>query len=100
MINESRLYLPVERHLKNEFLVQGEVSIGSKIVDIFAVAKDGQECLAVELKVADWKRALKQAATYQVFANRSYVALHRSRILPALKHRELFEHLGVGLMSV
>jgi hypothetical protein len=76
------------------------VQIGSKVLDIFAVSRSGRECLAIELKVNDWKRALKQAATYQVFANRSYVALHRARIRAALKHRRLFEQLGVGLMSV
>ena len=100
MIRESRLYLPVQRHLQNDFRVKGEVKIGSKIVDIYGVSKHGTDCLAVELKVSDWKKALRQAATYQVFADLSFVAIHRSRVNSALRHSEIFNELGVGLMSI
>lgn len=100
MIRESRLYLPVQRHLQSDFEVKGEVKIGSKVVDIYAVSKTGTDSLAVELKVKDWKRALRQAATYQVFADLSFVALHRSQVSCALRHSELFNELGVGLLSI
>jgi hypothetical protein len=100
MIRESRLFLPVERFLDPSYLTKREVPIGSKVVDIYGVSRTGKGTVAVELKVDKWRRALRQAATYQIFADLSYVALHRSRICSALEHEQLFRKLGVGLMSV
>jgi hypothetical protein len=99
-MRESRLYAPVERFLGTDYLTRREVRVGSKIVDIFAVSKKADESLAIELKVSNWKRALKQAATYQTFAKYSYVALPRSHVHRALTHASMFRSLGVGLMSV
>jgi hypothetical protein len=100
LIRESRLYLPVARYLQQKYVIRREVKVGSKIVDVLGLSKTGEGTVAVELKVDKWQRAMRQAATYQIFVDRSYVALHRSKIAPALKHRMLFEDLGIGLMSV
>ena len=99
-IRESCMYAPVRRYLCGDYVVRKQVKIGSKIVDLFAASKTTGETVAIELKVENWQRALKQAATYQVFAQFSYVALHRSRVASALKHENWFRQLGVGLMSV
>ena len=100
LVSESRLYQPVKRYLDGQFIIGKEVKIGSKIVDVFAISRDRGECVAVELKVSDWKGALRQAATYQVFADFCYVALHYSAIARAMKNEAIFKELGVGLLSV
>jgi len=100
LVSESRLYQPVKRYLDGRFIIGKEVKIGSKIVDVFAISRDKGECVAVELKVSDWKKALRQAATYQVFADFCYVALHHSATARAMKHEAIFKELGVGLLSV
>lgn len=100
MIRESRMFLPVERFLDPSYQTKREVPIGSKVVDIYGVSRTDNGTVAVELKVDKWRRALRQAATYQVFADLSYVALYRSCICSALEHEQFFRKLGVGLMSV
>lgn len=58
------------------------------------------DSLAVEAKLHDWKRALKQAYRYKWFANKSFVFLPESNVNPALKNLHLFQSHNVGLASV
>ncbi len=57
------------------------------------------ECIAIEVKLKNWQRALNQAHRYKWFANESYVLLPESNINPALKQLELFEKFNVWLLS-
>lgn len=58
------------------------------------------DSLAIEAKLHDWKRALKQAYRYKWFADKSFVFLPESNINPALKNLHLFKDHNVGLASV
>jgi len=55
---------------------------------------------AVEAKLKDWKRALKQAFRYKDYANRSWVVMDEKHINPARKNLSMFQALGVGLASI
>jgi len=55
---------------------------------------------AVEAKLKDWKRALKQAFRYKDYANRSWVVMDERNINPARKNLSMFQTLGVGLASI
>jgi hypothetical protein len=55
---------------------------------------------AIEAKLKDWKRALKQAYRYKWFAEYSYVVLDAHYAKPALKNLELFKKYNVGLASI
>ena len=59
---------------------------------------DISDCIAIEVKLKNWKRALHQAHRYKWFANESYVLLPESNIKPALKQMELFERYNVWLI--
>lgn len=59
-----------------------------------------KETVAVEAKVANWKRGLYQAYRYKQYADYSYLALHLNYISPALNGIHLFRELNVGLISV
>lgn len=56
--------------------------------------------VAIEAKIKDWKRGLYQAYHYKLFANASYLALHRNYTRQAKKNINLFKKLNVGLISV
>jgi len=55
---------------------------------------------AIEAKLKDWKKALKQAYRYKWFAEYSFVVLDAHYAKPALKNITIFEKYNVGLASV
>lgn len=55
---------------------------------------------AIEAKLRDWKRALKQAYRYLWFAEYSFVVLDEYFCRPAIEHQKLFEQYNVGLASI
>lgn len=55
---------------------------------------------AVEAKLKDWKRALKQAYRYKWFAEYSYVVLDSHYSKSALNNIQAFEKHNVGLASI
>ena len=57
------------------------------------------EVIAVEAKVADWRRALAQAARNQIFAHRSFVALPE-KVANRVYEDQMFKVTGVGVLSV
>jgi len=57
------------------------------------------EIATVEVKVANWKKALEQADRNSIFAHRSFVALPHSTAL-RVKREEAFQKTGVGLLAV
>jgi hypothetical protein len=57
------------------------------------------EILTIEVKVADWRRALSQAARNCIFSHRSFVALPE-KIASRIRSETLFRELGIGLLSI
>lgn len=55
---------------------------------------------AIEVKLKDWKRALKQAYRYKWFAEYSFVVLDSHYNKAALKNLDLFIKYNVGLASI
>jgi hypothetical protein len=66
-------------------------------LDIFACSKAGV-AVSVELKLADWARALEQALVYQLCSDLAYVAIPHTK-LSRVDVERLAEH-GIGLISV
>ena len=57
------------------------------------------EIVTIEVKVADWQRAVEQAARNRIFAHRSYIALPQ-RTAERVRMEPLLGQLGLGLVSV
>lgn len=97
---ERDLCAPVARHLQAQgYRTFEEVYFNGRIADIIAVKDD--EVVAVELKLADYRTAHRQAVAYQVGCHRSYVGLPLDAALRCLrKHRRAFEQSGAGLLAV
>jgi len=56
--------------------------------------------VSIELKLRNWKRALKQAFRYRSFSNESYVILDEYNINLGLKNIEYFKKFNIGLGSI
>lgn len=56
--------------------------------------------IAVEAKLKDWKRALKQASRYRWFATESYVIMDGDFIRNAVENIQMFKDNSIGLGSI
>ncbi|MEK6851999.1 MAG: hypothetical protein AABY30_05630 [Candidatus Thermoplasmatota archaeon] len=98
-MHESDLLPPLARHFEAlGFRVFAEVAVTGRRADLVAVADD--TLVAVELKLARWREAIRQAVAYQVWAPRAYVALPFPRAIRTARHRSRFEAEGIGLLAV
>lgn len=80
------------------FLTQEEVPFLFKVADLFCFNEGTGECVAVEVKIRNWREALAQALVYQLMADRVYIALNDNYI--NVVDRSLLTDKGVGLLSV
>jgi DNA-binding helix-hairpin-helix protein with protein kinase domain len=55
---------------------------------------------AIEAKLYNWRKALKQAYRNKLFADRAYVALPEESAAPAICQIQEFHHASVGLIIV
>ena len=55
--------------------------------------------VAIEAKVRDWRKGLRQAMRYNAFSNLSYLALYEAHINAALAHKHIFQMLNIGLIG-
>lgn len=67
-----------EYFIKQGFIVLSEVQFFSKRIDLYAVDRASLKTVAVEVKIHDWKRALRQARAYLLCADYVYIALPSS----------------------
>jgi len=58
------------------------------------------ESFAIEVKLKNWRRALRQAYRYKWFSEKSFVCLPEDNSTQAQQHLEMFQRLAVGLMVV
>lgn len=75
-----------------------EVRMMTRWVDLVAVK--GAEVVAVEIKIRDWKQALRQAVAYQLGADYSFVAMPFNHACEAYRNRFWFRKEGVGLIAI
>jgi hypothetical protein len=95
---EELMYGPVSAYFRSlGYRVYREAKVARRWVDLLAV---GREIVAVELKIRDWRGALKQAMSYQLGTHYALVAMPLDHVFPAMRSRHLFEREGVGLMAV
>jgi hypothetical protein len=69
-----------------------------KVIKSYAPILDN--VISIEAKLKNWQRALKQAYRYKRFSNFTFVLLEEKHSSPAIKNLELFEKMGVGLITM
>ncbi len=96
---EAQLAPPVAAWLEAAgYRVRTEVPIVGRWADLVGARAD--ELVAVELKLRDWREALRQATAYQVGADRAWVAMPLAAASRAYRERWRFVAEGVGLLAV
>jgi len=96
---ESELLDPVTTWLQDAgFDVRLEVPILCHRADI--VGSRGRALEAIELKLHQWPKAIRQAVAYQLAADRAWVAMPLTAATLAYRQRWIFEAEGVGLLAV
>lgn len=95
---EAGLLGPVLTHFEREgYTTASEVMVNGRLADV--VAAKGEELVAIELKLADYRAAHRQATAYQVGADLAYVALPLLVASRAMR-ASVFQEGGVGLLGV
>lgn len=97
---EDELAAPVSRFLRNRgFGAQGEeIQFYDRRMDLYAVCGRSGVTASVELKLANWPRAIEQALLYQLCSDLVYVAVPRSVV--SRVDREVLRRHGIGLIAV
>lgn len=97
---ERELAPPVARHLLAAgYTTWLEVPFNGRIADVLGVK--GDEVVAVELKLRDFRGAHRQAVAYQVGCHRTWVGVPLPIALDAMRrHRHAFETSGAGLLAI
>jgi len=98
-LRERDLARPVAGHFAAlGYRVFAEVGIAGRYADL--VAYSSEELVAIELKLEDWKGALRQWMAYQLGTDRAFVAMPLARVQDVWRHRGAFEREGVGLLAI
>lgn len=99
-LTEKKMENGLIKHYKKDNLcrVKNQVPFTQKRVDI--VVKKENLIFAIEVKIHDWKGALRQASQNKVAFDESYVAIWHKFSHRALNNRHLFEKNGVGLIII
>jgi hypothetical protein len=98
---EEQLANPVLKFLRGVGCdsLKMELILVDRGIDVFGLSSGpSSRSYAVELKVQNWQKALRQAAIYQLCADYCYVAMPRERAQRL--DQEFFRAAGVGLLSV
>jgi hypothetical protein len=98
---ERELLAPVSGFLRQKgcSVILPELIFFDRGIDLYGISAGRRKTTyAVELKLTDWRKALRQAAIYQLCSDYSYVALpvRTAHSVDA----DLFKGSGVGLLSV
>jgi len=96
---ESEMLDPVKTFFHGlGFVPLEEYRIVGKKVDLLCVCTKDRRVVAVELKLRDWKRGLRQCVQDAAFSNETYLAIwHRyADNVP----KDLLSERGIGLITV
>lgn len=94
---ETELYPPILSYFKRCPVRAEEVPFVGKSVDLVFIATNGV-VTTVEAKIANWRKALKQATVNRLGCDYAYVAVPRNHA-STIEH-EQFVQRGVGLFIV
>lgn len=100
-IKEKTLENGLARYYRTvNFDVRKQVRLSQKRVDIMLVEQNTKEILAIEVKIYDWRTAIRQANLNKIACHKSYVAIWHEFSHRAIQQRDMFEDLGIGLIVI
>lgn len=97
-MSEELIQQKMYSQIKSNFSVAGiEVSVLNRCVDI-AYFNNDKELITIEVKINDWRKAVKQASDHQLYADRSYICLPKKQLGVSQDLLQILEKSGIGLM--
>lgn len=101
-ILKSEIEFPKTDASKMKCLTEVPITFNRVDVVYFEIngSSEAENIIAVEAKLRDWRRALRQAYRNKLFATRTYVAMPRAFSASALSNLAEFRIASVGLMTV
>jgi hypothetical protein len=89
-------------HHLNVLFEQGAIYSDNAHVYVKEIASTNviRHSVAIEAKVSDWRKGIKQALRYKNFADKSYLALYETHARTAKENLHVFEALNIGLIGV
>ncbi len=104
MVPEKSLYRPIlmdfrqENYDLFEEFPPVQSPNNSKKIDLVFKDRDKNHLIAIEVKMSDWKRALKQALLNTTYCHYSYIAMPKRTV--AILNKEIFKESGIGVIAV
>lgn len=97
-MSEELIQQKMYSRIRNNFSVTGiEVSVLNRCVDIAYFNKE-KELVTIEVKINDWRKAVKQASDHQLYADRSYICLPKKQSGISQDLLDILKKSGIGLM--
>lgn len=84
----------------NNYIVKKQVSLSQKRIDIIVLENNTKEVFAIEVKIYDWKTALRQANLNKIVCHKSFVAIWHKFSHRVIDKKDIFEGLGIGLIII
>lgn len=98
---EADMKEPVSKALERAGLdVEHEVPVYGRVQDIVAFDKRLGRLIVVELKLVNWKVALRQCNGPRLWSDEVYVGLPEATAHRAARQAERFTRVGVGLLEI
>jgi hypothetical protein len=96
---EVDLFEPISQYFQDKgYSIDFEVPVYRNRADMMAYTET--ELIAVELKLKNWKRAIRQASYYQLGADYSYIAMPFNEAFEVHKKHKMLNRERVGLLAV
>lgn len=105
---EREMYPIIASEFENNYIVKYEIPLlksSRKIIDIVClernhVNKKNPELIAIEAKIKDWKRVIRQAFSRLFVADKVYIALYEDAIPDNLLNNPIINNRNFGVISV
>lgn len=90
---QNRIYELIKSNARSAGV---EVSVLNRCIDIVYLNED-EELITIEVKLRDWRKALRQASDHQLYADKSYICLPKPRGEINQTLLATLEQSGIGL---
>lgn len=101
--SENLMSIDFEKYIKstigNTYFKEWQGFFGIPDYVCFSKFDTGIKVVSFELKLKNWREAMRQAFRYRSFSDYSYVVLPDETAKKAYNHVNLFEKYGIGLIS-
>ena len=99
LTRESMLIPAVHEYFRQHYSKQKtEVPFYHHRIDLFLYSPSTDRCIAVELKMRDWRRAFQQALVYQLCSDYVFIAMPEVSV-KRVEIEQLGKY-GIGLLSI